>query len=192
MPIDRMAERLKKEKEVQDYLQGFGTDTQGTRSRAYANREAALGGGLQDVLGRAASTYGLNPSVSAAGVASGAQVNENLRKDQDAQIEQRQYREKQALQTRLFNYARDRYTSAGYDLQTANAQARQFALDESNRQFEAGQAAKERNAKQERANIASDYAERGASIQPDTGNPYEQALYRSLLAWPGPTGPEWG
>lgn len=81
----------------------------------------------------------------------------------------------------LYNTHLESYRRAGNSLRASDAAARQSALDQFSMEQQAEAAEKDRGFRRQRQDIANQYENAAANLSPDIGNPYEQALMRSLF-----------
>jgi len=81
----------------------------------------------------------------------------------------------------IYNIKLEEYMSAGNSLRASDAAARQAAVDAFTMENQAEAAEASRGVRREQQDIRSEFETAERNFQPDAGNPYEQALMRSLF-----------
>lgn len=178
MPIDLVAKKLQAQKAVEDYLKSPTNVNTGFLNYANTN-ENALGQGFQDMVakynqGGVTNRYGVSTNPA-------DRYKSQLATEQQGNIDIQNMKNRRDRMTAIYNYAIDQYMNAGMDLETAQNYARQFAMDKSEQEFQANQAASDREYKLKKQNIAKEYGNVMNSMSVDNGDPYAQALYRSIF-----------
>jgi len=173
------------QKQLQDLLdtQGQGINTGYLKSKDYlAGLDAAKATNTKDILGGVASTYGIDPNVSAAGADFSRTLEPRIQAARENQLSQNRMKSLQDHQTKVYNQVYDQYTAAGYDRKQSEAYARQVAQDQSDQAYQAEVAAKGRQFQTQHQDIANQFQDMTTDLNNQAGpNPYEAAMYRALL-----------
>lgn len=134
---------------------------------------------VNDVLSGVSSQYGISPDIVTAGQSTVRSVAPKLDRQLGETLDRSRMERKSRIYNIIFNTAFDNFVNAGMDLQTANARARQTALEKSNQDFEAGQAQKARDVALKKQDILDQYGSLYSGM--DTSDPYEQAVIAALV-----------
>ena len=90
-------------------------------------------------------------------------------------------RRSQTRLNQLYNTIFQEYLDAGYELRQSDAAARQLAQDQFVMEQQAQEGEASRAHRKRKADVDAQYQTAMSNLQPDLGNPYEQALLRSLF-----------
>ena len=178
MPIDLVAKKLSAQKAVEDYLK-MPTGVDVGALNYPASNESVLGKPFQDMVAQ----YNQGGITNKAGVSTNPanRYKAQLESEQQTTIDQKNQANKRARMTALYNYAMDQYVNSGMDLETAKQYAQQFAMDRTEQEFQAKEAASDREYKQKKQGIAQEYGNIMSGMSVDQGDPYAQAMYRSIF-----------
>jgi hypothetical protein len=178
MPIDLVGNLALKKKAVEDYLKSpTGVDVGALNYPSY--REETLGKPFQDMV----ASYNQGGFINRRGVNTNPanRYKAQLASEQQSAIDVQNMKLKRDRMTALYNYAMDQYLNSGMDLETAKQYAQQFATDITQQEFEAGQSAEKRDTAQKKVDIAQQYGNVMSGMSVDQGDPYAQAMYRTLF-----------
>lgn len=168
------------QKKVNDLLaqQSGQIDTSLTQSQDLLDSERSkYSGNIGDIL----TQSGVSPLAVSGGRQIQSVNNAGIKRKTDQAIDQKRLEQKRRIYNLIFNNAYNQLVQSGADLNTANERARQLALDESELQFQAGQAEQGRNTQIAKTNLG--IAGKGNitnMINSYSSDPYEQAVIQAL------------
>ena len=145
-----------------------------------AGQDVKRNRGTEDILGTVSARYGIDPSVVSAGRSFQQETSPAQLRARENQFTQQRMSNLSKSYQKDYDYALDAYQNAGYNLQQSDEFARQWLKQQSEQQFQAETASRAREDALAKDKISAEYGDLRAGIQQDQGNPYMDALIRSL------------